>query len=107
MKELLNAANSQILITQPVERADYEALKVSKEDFEKVIATELYRQVADIIVSKFKFEMIPLENGNFSVVGDGYFFDSKQFYALIAEICELSQEDREELLAFAKSNSTT
>ena len=102
MVTLKQTEGKLIKLKQKIVKSDFLALKVSKEDFEKLVETEMIRQFADILVPKMEFKTKPTKGGGFDVEAEGFFFSRKEFYSLLIEISELSDNDREELKLMSK-----
>lgn len=103
MISLQHSKDKLIKLTQFVQKNDFIALKVDKEDFERLIQVEMIRMISDEMIKRIIFKTIPQQDGDFTIEGSGFFFTEKEFYSLVNEICELSEADRLELEELAKS----
>ena len=97
MITLKQTENKLVKITHRINKKDFVDLKVSKEDFENLMKTEMIRKFADILVPKLEFKTNKGPGGSFDIEAEGFFFSRTEFYSLLLEICELTDEDRHEL----------
>lgn len=104
MIQLKSIEDKLVKLSNRVSRNDYLELKVSKEEFELLIKTEMIRQVADFLMPRITFKTTMGIDGSFDLSAEGYFFTQDELYLLLAEVSELSDEDKQDLIQLSKKD---
>jgi len=94
---LFNAQQARFQIYHVVNQKEFVDLKVDQKTFEKLIQTELMRNMAEHVMKRTTIVMTPVpdDENSFEFRGSGYLFTEKDFMNVLIEVCDLDNKGRD------------
>ena len=103
MSRIFNLNGKLAQLKHRVTPEDFASMKVEKEVFEKMIATEMYRQLADHIMKQVAIKTTTNKDKTIEFNARCYVLNERDMYNVILEICDLDDKGRDIIAKSVKS----